>query len=89
MRIIMSTPHRARPSLPEGIDALGDHIYGEWIGKYAAQGYQVIAVNAPLHLDDLAARAMNERRFDELAKLLGQASRLEADSWQMGTRRAL
>ena len=35
-------------------------------------------------LDDLAARAMTERRFNELAALFGKASRLEADFWQMG-----
>lgn len=69
---------------PHGVDALGDHPYREWIGEYAGQGYQDIAMNARRHLDDLAARAMTERRFGELAKLFGQASRLEADFWQMG-----
>lgn len=69
---------------PRGVDALDDHPYREWIGEYAGQGYQDIALNARRHLDDLAARAMTERRFDDLAKLFGQASRLEADFWQMG-----
>jgi thiaminase/transcriptional activator TenA len=73
-----------RKLAPGGVDALGDHPYREWIGEYAGDAYQDIAVKARRHLDDLAARAMTERRFTELAKLFGQASRLEADFWQMG-----
>ncbi|WP_371425087.1 TenA family protein [Tardiphaga sp.] len=73
-----------RKLAPGGADALGDHPYREWIGEYAGEVYQDIAVTARRHLDDLAARAMTERRFVELAKLFGQASRLEADFWQMG-----
>jgi len=69
---------------PNGIDALGDHPYREWIAEYAGESYQGVAANARRHLDDLAARAMTERRFNELAALFGKASRLEADFWQMG-----
>jgi thiaminase/transcriptional activator TenA len=69
---------------PNGIDALGDHPYREWIGEYAGEAYQDVAAQARRHLDDLAARAMTERRFTELAALFGMASRLEADFWQMG-----
>ncbi|MCX7321270.1 MAG: TenA family protein [Hyphomicrobiales bacterium] len=68
----------------QGDDALRDHPYRDWIGEYAGQAYQDIAIAARRHLDDLAARAMTERRFDELVKLFAQASRLEADFWQMG-----
>jgi thiaminase/transcriptional activator TenA len=67
-----------------GADALGGHPYREWIGEYAGDIYQDVAIKARRHLDDLAARAMTERRFSELAALFGQASRLEADFWQMG-----
>ena len=70
--------------MPNGIDALGDHPYREWIGEYAGEAYQGVATRARRHLDDLAARAMTERRFTELAALFGKASRLEADFWQMG-----
>jgi thiaminase/transcriptional activator TenA len=73
-----------RKLAPDGVDALDDHPYREWIGEYAGPGYQDIAIKARRHLDDLAVRAMTERRFGELAKLFGQASRLEADFWQMG-----
>jgi len=73
-----------RNLVPNGIDALGDHPYREWIGEYAGEAYQDIAAQARRHLDDLAARAMTERRFADLAVLFGKASRLEADFWQMG-----
>jgi thiaminase (transcriptional activator TenA) len=73
-----------RKLAPDGVDKLGDHPYREWIGEYAGGVYQDIAAKARRHLDDLAARAMTERRFVELAALFGTASRLEADFWQMG-----
>lgn len=69
---------------PDGIDALRDHPYREWIAEYAGDAYQGVATKARRYLDDLAARAMTERRFTELAALFGKASRLEADFWQMG-----
>ncbi len=69
---------------PRGIAALGDHPFREWIGEYAGEAYQVVAAKARRHLDDLAAKAMTERRFAELAALFGKASRLEASFWQMG-----
>jgi len=69
---------------PDGVDALGDHPYREWIAEYAGDTYQGVAAKARRHLDDLAARATTERRFDELAEVFGKASRLEADFWQMG-----
>ncbi|CAN5508784.1 TenA family protein [soil metagenome] len=73
-----------RTLAPQGAEALGDHPYREWIGEYAGDAYQDVAATARRHLDDLAARAMTEQRFAELAKLFGTASRLEADFWQMG-----
>lgn len=64
--------------------ALETHPYRDWIGEYAGEPYQRVARDARRHLDALAARAMTEARFSELAALFGQASRLEADFWQMG-----
>jgi thiaminase (transcriptional activator TenA) len=58
---------------PQGIDALGDHPYREWIIEYAGEAYQDVAAAARRYLDDLAARAMTERRFTELAVLFGKA----------------
>ena len=69
---------------PDGIDALGNHPYREWIAEYAGDAYRTVAAHARRHLNDLAARAMTEQHFDELAALFGKASRLEADFWQMG-----
>jgi len=69
---------------PNGVAALGDHPYHEWIGEYAGDAFQQLAVGSRKLLDDLAARSMTERRFGELAALFGKASRLEADFWQMG-----
>lgn len=68
---------------PNGVAALGDHPYRDWIGEYAGDAYQEVAAQARRHLDDLAARAMTERRFGELVALFAKASRLEADFWQM------
>ena len=73
-----------RALAPGGADGLNDHPYREWIGEYAGAGYQSVATTARRHLDDLAARAMTDRRFAELSALFGQAARLEADFWQMG-----
>jgi thiaminase (transcriptional activator TenA) len=73
-----------RNLMPNGIDALGDHPYREWISEYASEAYQGVATRARRHLDDLATRAMTERRFTELTALFGKASRLEADFWQIG-----
>ncbi|AGZ35860.1 thiaminase II [Pseudomonas sp. SWI6] len=67
--------------------AIGDmasHPYREWIGEYAGEAYQGVAQGARRHLDELAARSMTEQRFTELAAIFAQASRLEADFWQMG-----
>lgn len=69
---------------PDGVAALGDHPYREWIGEYAGEAFQQLAVGSRKLLDDLAERSMTERRFGELAALFGKASRLEADFWQMG-----
>ena len=69
---------------PRVAQAPGGHPYGEWISEYAGAGYQGVAISARAQLDDLARRTMTERRFDELAALFAQASRLEADFWQMG-----
>ncbi|TDR94004.1 thiaminase II [Enterovirga rhinocerotis] len=62
---------------------LATHPYREWIGEYAGEAYQELATSARRHLGDLAARAMTESRFPDLARLFAQASRLEADFWQM------
>ncbi|MCP3790338.1 thiaminase II [Pseudomonas fulva] len=71
-------------SLAARIGNLAEHPYREWIGEYAGAGYQAVAAAARTHLDSLAARSMTDQRFAELAAIFAQASRLEADFWQMG-----
>jgi thiaminase/transcriptional activator TenA len=58
--------------------------YARWIAEYASEGYVEVAAAARAKLDGLAARAMTEARFEDLADIFAQASLLEADFWQMG-----
>jgi thiaminase/transcriptional activator TenA len=69
---------------PNGIEGLKSHPYRDWIGEYAGAAYQDVAAAARKQLDELAARSMTERRFEELTRIFTQASRLESDFWQMG-----
>jgi len=73
-----------RALAPNGVEALGNHPYREWIGEYAGHAFQQLALGSRKLLDDLAERSMTERRFKELTLLFGKASRLEAEFWQMG-----
>ena len=73
-----------RALAPNGLKALDGHPYRDWICEYAGEAYQAVAATARRRLDDLAARAMTEQRFGDLAALFAKASRLEADFWQMG-----
>ena len=72
-----------RALAPNGLEALGEHPYREWIAEYAGDPYQAVAAKARLQLDALAARALTEQRFPELAATFATASRLEAAFWQM------
>ncbi|ALN71213.1 MULTISPECIES: thiaminase II [unclassified Aureimonas] len=74
----------ARLAASLGPEHLENHPYREWIGEYAGEAYQGVAEAARLHLEDLAARSMTERRFEELVGLFATACRLERDFWQMG-----
>ena len=58
--------------------------YRVWIAEYSGGAYQSVADAARKTLDDLAARSLTEERFPQLVKIFGQATRLEADFWQMG-----
>ncbi len=70
---------------PTGVAALdAEHPYREWIGEYAGEEFQKLALLARKQLDQLAARAMTKQRFTDLVEIFGKASRLEADFWQMG-----
>jgi thiaminase/transcriptional activator TenA len=61
-----------------------DNPYREWIAEYAGEAYQALAEAARAELDRLAATSLTEARYPRLLALFRQATRLEADFWQMG-----
>lgn len=61
--------------------------YAAWIEMYAGAEFQQAAHDEQAWLDARLA-GVDARRFDELATIFGEASRLEADFWQMGLDRA-
>jgi thiaminase (transcriptional activator TenA) len=60
--------------------------YRVWIAEYAGAPYQEVAANARAHLDDLAERYVTPAREVELIAIFREATRLEADFWEMGWR---
>jgi thiaminase (transcriptional activator TenA) len=62
----------------------GDNPYRVWIGEYAGEAYQKIGAEAVLSLDNLAERYLTPAREIELATIFREATRLEADFWDMG-----
>lgn len=58
--------------------------YREWIAEYAGAAYQAIAAEAVAELDRLAAEFLTKARYPRLLALFRQATRLEADFWDMG-----
>jgi thiaminase (transcriptional activator TenA) len=60
--------------------------YSVWIAEYAGASYQEVAANARAHLDGLADRYVTPAREAELVAIFGEATRLEADFWEMGWR---
>ncbi len=67
--------------------ALGDgNPYRVWIAEYAGDAYQAIAAAAVNHMDRLAARYATPAREAELIAIFKEATRLEAEFWEMGWR---
>jgi thiaminase/transcriptional activator TenA len=62
--------------------------YRVWIDEYAGAAYQEVAARARAHLDRLAERYATPAREAELAAIFREATRLEADFWEMGWRAA-
>jgi len=58
--------------------------YAVWIGEYASDEYQAVANNMIALLDELATTYMSDARYPRLLEIFRQATRLEADFWQMG-----
>ena len=60
--------------------------YDVWINEYASDAYQQIASNTVDLIDTLAETSFTEKRYPKLRELFRQATRLEADFWEMGLR---
>ena len=68
-------------------DALAEtNPYRVWIGEYAGDAYSQVAAKARAHLDRLGERYATPAREAELAAIFREATRLEADFWEMGWR---
>lgn len=67
---------------PGALDAANP--YRDWIAEYAGEGYRDVARRSRAALDASAAVRLSEARFARLAAIFRQATRLEADFWQMG-----
>lgn len=61
--------------------------YRAWISEYAGAPYQEVAANARAQLDRLADRYATPAREAELIGIFKEATRLEADFWEMGWRK--
>lgn len=71
--------------MPSGRDA--GNPYRVWIAEYAGAPYRAVAMAARAHLDRLAARYVTPAREAELLTIFKEATRLEADFWEMGWRK--
>jgi thiaminase/transcriptional activator TenA len=60
--------------------------YSVWISEYAGAAYQEVAANARAQLEGLADRYATPAREAELIAIFKEATRLEADFWEMGWR---
>ncbi len=58
--------------------------YRVWINEYAGEAYQQVAQEAIALLDRLAVETLTKARYPRLLELFIQATRLEADFWEMG-----
>jgi len=71
--------------MPRGGDAANP--YRVWIAEYSGEAYRSVAAAARAHLDRLAARYLTSAREAELVTIFKEATRLEADFWEMGWRK--
>jgi thiaminase/transcriptional activator TenA len=68
-----------------GADA-ATNAYRVWIAEYAGAPYQDVAARALAQLEDLAGRYATPAREAELVAIFREATRLEADFWEMAWR---
>jgi thiaminase (transcriptional activator TenA) len=74
-----------RLALLPGADAPANP-YRAWIAEYAGAPYQEVAASACAQLERLADRYATPAREAELIAIFREATRLEADFWEMGWR---
>lgn len=60
--------------------------YGSWMDMYTSKEFQH-AAQAEVDWINTQMQDISERRFDELARIFSEATRLEADFWEMGLQR--
>src|ERR1700686_3839818 len=60
--------------------------YRDWIAEYAGAPYQEVAAKARVHLEGLPDLYVTPAREAELIVIFKEATRLEADFWEMGWR---
>jgi thiaminase/transcriptional activator TenA len=60
--------------------------YRVWIAEYAGAPYQEVAAKAQAQLERLADRYTTPAREADLIAIFAEATRLEADFWEMGWR---
>jgi len=60
--------------------------YRVWIAEYAGAPHQEVAAKARAHLEGLADLYVTPAREAELIGIIKEATRLEADFWEMGWR---
>lgn len=77
----IATRLAARP----GADA-ATNAYRVWIDEYAGAPYQEVAARAQAHMEHLADRYATPAREAELIAIFKEATRLEADFWEMAWR---
>ncbi|KZL02312.1 MULTISPECIES: thiaminase II [unclassified Pseudovibrio] len=58
--------------------------YAEWIKEYSSDEYQELAADAVKEINDLGALYATEARYAKLSRIFREATRLEANFWQMG-----
>lgn len=58
--------------------------YREWVAEYSGHAFQQAALEARSSLDRLAQERLTEARWPALAETFRQATRLEAEFWDMG-----
>lgn len=71
--------------LSEVPGALGSaNPYREWVAEYSGEAFQRAAAEARVALDKLARERLTESRWPDLVGIFRQATRLEAEFWDMG-----